>query len=136
MSLSRGRLYTLLLFLSVCGYLWLYASSNSGLTGEWGGCWIRYVLGIPCPSCGNTRAVQAAFHGEWLASLYYNPLGLLLAALMVVIPIWIVVDLLRGSSSFLHAYKTTEQKLQRWPYAVSGIVAILINWIWNMVKYT
>jgi hypothetical protein len=80
--------------------------------------------------------VQAAFHGEWQASLYYNPLGLLLAALMVVVPLWIVADLLRGSSSFLRAYQTTEQKLQRWPYAVTGIVAILINWIWNLVKYT
>lgn len=55
---------------------------------------------------------------------------------MVVVPLWIVADLLRGSSSFLRAYQTTEQKLQRWPYAVTGIVAILINWIWNLVKYT
>ena len=136
MSLSRGRLYTLLLFLSTCGYLWLFASNGSERWGDWGGCWFRYLFHIPCPSCGNTRAVQAAFHGEWLASLYYNPLGLLLAALMVVVPLWIVADLLRGSSSFLRAYQTTEQKLQRWPYAVTGIVAILINWIWNLVKYT
>jgi hypothetical protein len=136
MRISRGRLYSLLLFLSACGYLWLYASSHYLFRGEWGGCWIRYIFGIPCPSCGNTRAVHAAFHGEWLASLYYNPLGLLLAALMVVIPVWIVVDLLRGSSSFLRAYQATEQKLQRWPYAVTGIVAIIINWIWNIMKYT
>ena len=136
MSLSRGRLYTLLLFLSVCGYLWLFTSNNSCFWGDWGGCWFRYFFHIPCPSCGNTRAVHAAFHGEWLESLYYNPLGLLLAALMVVIPIWIIVDLLRGTSSFLHAYQTVEQKLQCWPYAVTGIVAILINWIWNLVKYT
>ena len=136
MNLSKGRLYTLLLLLSACGYLWLYASNGSGIQGNWGGCWFKYLFHIPCPSCGNTRAVHAAFHGEWTASLYYNPLGLLLAAMMVVIPIWIVVDLLRGSSSFLHAYQTTEQKLQRWPYAVPAIIAILINWIWNLVKYT
>ena len=136
MSLSRGRLYSLLLFLSACGYLWLYVSNDSSHWGDWGGCWIRYIFGIPCPSCGNTRAVHAAFHGEWLSSLYYNPLGLLLAALMVVLPLWIVVDLLRGSSSFLRVYQATEQKLQRWPYAVTGIVVILMNWIWNLVKYT
>ena len=136
MRLSRGRLYTLLLLLSACGYLWLFAYNNSSFLGDWGGCWFRYFFHIPCPSCGNTRAVHAAFHGEWLASLYYNPLGLLLAALMVVVPLWIIADLLRGSSSFFHAYQATEQRLQRWPYAVTGIVAIVINWIWNLVKYT
>ena len=55
---------------------------------------------------------------------------------MLDFPVWIVVDLLRGSSSFLRAYQATEQKLQRWPYAVTGIVAIIINWIWNIMKYT
>ncbi len=135
MNLSRRRLYILLLFLSACGYLWLYVSNSGALPGKWGGCWFRYLFHIPCPSCGNTRAVHAAFQGHWLASLYYNPLGLLLAALVVVVPIWIVIDLLRGSSSFLHAYQTIEQKLQRWTYALPCIVAILLNWLWNIVKY-
>ena len=55
---------------------------------------------------------------------------------MVIVPIWIVVDLLIGSSSLLKAYHITETKLQSWPYALAGILAILINWIWNLVKYT
>lgn len=136
MGISRGRLYSLLLFLSACGYLWLFVTKDSGSLGGWGGCWFRYLFHIPCPSCGNTRAVHAAFQGDWLASLSYNPLGLLLAALMVVVPVWIVVDLLRGSSSFLHAYQTIEQKLQNWQYALPCIVVVLANWIWNLVKYT
>ena len=108
MNISRGRLYSLLLLLSAGGYLWLLT----------------------------TRAVRAVFQGEWLQSLYYNPLGILLVVLMVVVPVWIVIDLLKGSSSFLHAYRLIEKKLQRWPYAIIGILAILINWIWNLVKYT
>ena len=136
MSLSRGQLYTFLLLLSACGYLWLFVSNDSSRAFGWSGCLIRYIFHIPCPSCGSTRAVYAAFHGEWLASLYYNPLGILLSALMVVIPIWIIADLLTGSSSFLKTYQITEKKLQRWPYALTGIVAILANWIWNIVKYT
>jgi hypothetical protein len=55
---------------------------------------------------------------------------------MVVVPLWILADLLRGSSSLLRTYRATERILQRRPYAVTGIVAILINWIWNLVKYT
>ena len=135
MRLSRGRLYPLLLLLTACGYLWLSVSSDSSRVFGWNGCLIRYLFHIPCPSCGSTRAVQAAFHGEWLSALYYNPLGLLLVALMVVVPVWIIIDLLTGSSSFLRAYRLVEQQLQRWPYALTGILAILINWIWNFQKY-
>ena len=124
MRLSRGRLYPLLLLLTACGFLWLSVSSDSSRVFGWNGCLIRYLFHIPCPSCGSTRAVQAAFHGEWL-----------LAALMVVVPVWIVIDLLTGSSSFLRAYRLVEQQLQRWPYALTGILAILINWIWNFQKY-
>ncbi len=135
MILSRGRLYSLLLLLTAGGYLWLLVSNDSSRVFGWNGCLIRYIFHIPCPSCGSTRAVHATFHGEFLTALYYNPLGLLLAMLMVVIPLWIVVDLLMGSSSFLQAYRLMEKKLQRWPYALVGILAIVVNWIWNFQKY-
>ena len=135
MRLSRGRLYLLLLLFIAGGYLWLLVSNDSSRVLGWNGCLIRYLFHIPCPSCGSTRAVCAAFQGEWLAALYYNPLGLLLAVLMVLIPVWIVIDLLVGASSFFQAYRLMEKKLQRWPYALTGIVAILINWIWNFQKY-
>ena len=135
MHLSRGRLYTLLLFLTASGYLWLLVGNDSGKTLGWTRCLIRYIFHIPCPSCGTTRSVREMFRGEWLSALYYNPIGVLLAVLMVVIPIWIVADLLMYSSSFLRAYRQTEKIFQRRLYAFIGIVAILINWIWNFQKY-
>lgn len=55
---------------------------------------------------------------------------------MVVIPVWIVIDLLTNSVSLLNAYRITENKLRSWPYTFTGILAILINWIWNLMKYT
>ena len=48
---------------------------------------------------------------------------------MVVIPV-------TNSVSLLNAYRITENKLRSWPYAFAGILAILINWIWNLMKYT
>ena len=69
-------------------------------------------------------------------SLYFNPLGILLAAMMVVVPVWIIADILTGSATLLKAYCFIERKFRSWPYAVAGILAILINWIWNLVKYT
>lgn len=136
MSNSRGRLYSLLLLLITYGYIWLYVSNDSSWEFGWNGCLTRYFFHIPCPSCGTTRAVHAAFHGEWLESLYFNPLGILLAGMMVIIPIWILADVLIGSATLLHAYCFIEKKLRQWPYALTGILAILINWIWNLVKYT
>lgn len=136
MSLSRSRLYPLLLLLTVSGYIWLFVSDNR----SWGscllGCPTRIIWGIPCPSCGTTRAVRAAFHGQWMQSLYYNPLGILVTFVMVVFPLWIAVDTLTGSSSLLMTYRFVEKKLQQWPYAAAGILVILINWIWNLMKYT
>ena len=85
-------------------------SNDSSRILGWDGCLIRHFLQIPCPSCGTTRAVRAVFHGELIEALYYNPLGILLAALMVAVPVWIAADLLLGTSSLLR--------------------------IWNFVKYT
>ena len=136
MSLTRGRLYPLLLLLTACGYIWLFVCDDSSRVFGWNGCLVRYLFHIPCPSCGTTRAVRAVFHGEWLGALYYNPIGIIMAALMVVIPVWIVIDLLTNSVSLLNAYRITENKLRSWPYAFAGILAILINWIWNLMKYT
>ena len=135
MSLTKGRLYPLLLLLTACGYVWLFVSDDGSGGNRFWGCPTRIIWGIPCPSCGTTRAVRALFHGEWMASLYYNPLGILVALMMVVVPLWIVADTLTGSDSLLRAYRFTERKLRQWPYAVAGILAILINWIWNLMKY-
>ena len=136
MSPSRGRLYPLLLLLTACGYFWLLVCNDSSRVFGWNGCLTRYLFHIPCPSCGTTRAVRAAFHGRWLESLYYNPIGILLTALMVVIPVWIAIDYLSGSASLLKVYRITEKKIQSRPYALAGILAILLNWIWNIMKYT
>ena len=136
MSSARGRLYPLLLFLSASGYVWLFVSNDGSRGIGWSGCITKFLFHIPCPACGTTRAVRAVFHGEWWDSLYYNPFGLLVAVAMVVVPIWIIADLFTGSASFLKAYHWVEGKLREWPYALTGIALILINWIWNLTKYT
>lgn len=39
-------------------------------------CTLLATLGLYCPGCGGTRAVEALFHGQFLASLWYHPLVL------------------------------------------------------------
>ena len=76
-------------------------------------CPLRSATGIPCPFCGMTRAVVAAVHGDVVTSLRFNPAGLLVLAIAVVVlvrprivssllrtPLW----LLGGGSALLWAY--------------------------------
>lgn len=37
-------------------------------------CTFRAALGLPCPSCGMTRAGLALAQGEWLTAFAFNPL--------------------------------------------------------------
>ncbi len=37
-------------------------------------CWFRAVTGIPCPTCGSTRALCALARGRIVASVAHNPL--------------------------------------------------------------
>ena len=56
-------------------------------------CPLRETTGVPCPFCGMTRSVVAAVHGDIVASLRFNPGGiviLLLAIVVVVRPSWLV----------------------------------------------
>ncbi len=38
------------------------------------GCLIYRFTGIPCPTCGMTRALLAAASGDFAAAFYYHPL--------------------------------------------------------------
>ena len=48
-------------------------------------CPLRSLTGIPCPVCGMTRACVAAVHGNLVASLSFNPAGILVVVAAVVL---------------------------------------------------
>lgn len=47
------------------------------------GCLVERFIGIPCPSCGMTRAMFAFLNGDFKASLQYNPMLLSLPVLII-----------------------------------------------------
>jgi hypothetical protein len=68
-------------------------------------CPLRALTGIPCPVCGMTRAVSAAMEGHLWESLRFQPAGLALLLLGVVllvrrgrdpvrVPVWTVLTVL------------------------------------------
>jgi hypothetical protein len=77
-------------------------------------CPLRAATGIPCPFCGMTRAVVAAVHGRVGASLAFNPGGIFVLALAVVVllrPQWLA-----------------RLRLRWWSFAV--VFGAL--WVWNI----
>ena len=49
-------------------------------------CWLRRTTGIPCPTCGMTRAFSALAKGDVRHAVAYNPLSPLFA--VVILSCW------------------------------------------------
>ena len=54
------------------------------------------LTGIPCPTCGVTRALCHATQGHWSRSLAYHPGGIPLAAVLAVYALWAGAEARQG----------------------------------------
>lgn len=132
--LSVRRLYTIVLLAGAGGFAWLGYSLLSHKPLGGGVCLIKQVTGVPCPSCGTTRAIDALLEGHFMESVLLNPFGLLVFVVMALFPLWVLVDLLSGKMSFFYFYNRVEKLLQRKYIAIPLVVLVLLNWIWNIFK--
>lgn len=112
------------------GWLWTIGSMASAGQGVWKGCLFKMLLHVPCPSCGATRAVMAVFRGDVVEAFCLNPLGLLLAAGLVLLPVWLLADLLRRRATLYRLFLCMDKLLQRRRVFVVFVCVILVNWAW------
>lgn len=136
--MSRNKLYILIFIACFLGYGWLLflrfmPLKNSGL--DLTVCIFKRVTGLPCPSCGTTRAVSYLFCGEIVKSVFLNPFGILVAGILVVSPVWIIWDLITKKPSFYHFYFKVEKLIKKKLIAIPLIVFVFLNWIWNIYKH-
>ena len=121
----------------MAGYIWIFFnySESSQLNNEGTGiCLIKHVTNIPCPSCGSTRSVISLLQGNFMDALYYNPIGIILLAILIITPFWILFDLFAKGSSLFRFYGRFELQLRQFKVAAPAILFILAIWVWNIYK--
>ena len=86
-------------------------------------CGFHRLTGLPCPTCGLTRAVCHAARGHWAVSLGYHPAGLPLALAAAAWALWLGAEAAKGRP-------LAEERRKRLlgPLVMAGILLSLGNW--------
>lgn len=136
MILNRGKLYSIMLIACIAGYIWTYCNIKLNLTDNKSVtfCVIKHATNIPCPSCGSTRSIIALINGKFAEAFYLNPIGYIVAIIMLIAPVWIFLDLVSLNDSLFNCYQKIEHQIKKAKYSVPLILIVIINWIWNIKK--
>lgn len=136
MTLDRNKLYSILLIACLAGYIWLYFSITKNITKNKSVevCLIKYLTNIPCPSCGSSRSVISLTKGDLIGALNFNPIGYLVSIIMLIAPIWIILDTMIKTKTLFGFYLKIETYVKRPKIAIPLILLVIINWIWNITK--
>jgi hypothetical protein len=133
---DRKSFYLFFGLLCFAGYVWLfYNLASNWLTGSEpiGVCLFKHITTIPCPSCGSTSSVLLLLGGEIKEAIYSNPIGILLAAAMIITPFWILCDLILNRNTMLLFFRKSENLIKRKWVASFGVVLIVSIWIWKIM---
>jgi len=127
------------LILSAClaGYAWVFFIlffGHSKRIASFEVCLFKNISTIPCPSCGSTRSVLALLNGRFLESLLINPLGIIVAFVMLMAPIWILFDFATKGQTFIDFYGRLDAFIKRPGNAIPLALLIIMNWFWTISK--
>jgi len=136
MLIDRNKLYSILLIACLSGYIWLYYSITSNVIENKSVevCLIKHATNIPCPSCGSTRSIILLTKGNFVGAFDLNPIGYIVAFIMLIAPVWIISDLILKNNSFFKCYQIIESYLKNPKYAIPLILLVIINWFWIIKK--
>jgi hypothetical protein len=136
MATQLNKLYLILFIACLSGYIWIYFNLSSNIIENKTAivCPIKHFIGLPCPSCGSTRSVISLLKGNFAEAFYINPIGYLIATIMVVLPLWIFSDVLLRQNSLQHFYMKLERRIVKPMFAIPLILLLIMNWFWNISK--
>lgn len=133
------RFYIILTLLAVAGWGIVLADRfvlEGFILGGRTLCLIKNITGYPCPSCGIRGGIGCLTRLEISRAVLQNPLSLIVAAGGLVIPVWVIRDLIHKDISLYRFNQRTGAWLRRNPLIIILLILlILINWIWNFYKF-
>lgn len=134
--MNRSKLYVLLSSACMAGYIWilLLLNDNSLLNNKLDVCLFKKITHIPCPSCGTSHSVIFLIKGDLTTALYWNPMGLIVLAILVCSPFWITYDLLFRKKTLHDFYIYIESIFEQKAITTIAIILVLTNWAWNILK--
>ncbi len=134
--MSRNKLYYIVLALAMAGYVWLFWNYKQFTSGDKtvSVCLFKNITGLPCPSCGTTHALLYLMNGKPLDALGSNPLGFILAFMLLVFPTWIIADLILRKNSFHSFYNKSEKLIIKKWVALPAVILVILIWIINIKK--
>ena len=90
-------------------------------------CAFHSLTGLPCPTCGATRAAYQFLHGHFAASFFFNPLAFLAYCTVIAFDLYAVMVLMARAPRFRLKNFSGAQKL----FLRSLAIALLLgNWFY------
>ncbi|HEY8548852.1 MAG TPA: DUF2752 domain-containing protein [Vicinamibacterales bacterium] len=89
-------------------------------------CTLKVLTGIPCPTCGMTRAVLALTRGDFLLALTMNPLVVVGAIVAACYGVYAAAVLALGLPRFRPQLNARDWVAVR----VVALAAMALNWAW------
>jgi hypothetical protein len=120
--------------ISVAGIIWVIFNITTK-TETYFGCLFRKITTIPCPSCGSTRSVMCILEGKPGEAVIANPFGYIITGAMIILPLWLLIDLILWKDTLHRQYKNMERQAKRKAVYIPVIIIFIANWIWNIIKY-
>ena len=121
--------YLAIIISIIAGYFFLYNYPNS-IEGHTV-CAFKNMTGIPCPSCGSTRATMQLLHGKFIKSILINPFGIITNSLVIISTFWMVNDILKNKETFFPFIK--KDFVNKY-VIIFAVMLTIANWIWNIQK--
>ena|SRR3712207_2653688 len=100
--------------------LWL------GLALPWPRCAFHALVGLPCLTCGSTRAALAMAHGDLAQAWHHNPLASIALAAVALFDLYALVVVVTRAPRLRVAFS---RGMRRAAVALLGSAALL-NWIY------
>lgn len=128
--MSPSRFYALCVAGCLGGWTWIGMTISQSGQEIWKGCLMKQFFHIPCPACGVTRAIVALLDGHIQEAMIWNPLGIVLLMLLVLLTVGLPYDWFCHRQSLYSLFLWVDACLHRKVVFILFVGAMLLNWWW------